>query len=96
MTGFLRLATRAAADRAVEFAVEFGELAPQQFEMPGDGPHNPALGRPATAVALGDHHLDDPGLRRGRLWRRRATSSPKACAAGSAIGRAGGRMASAK
>jgi hypothetical protein len=28
-----------------------------------DGADHPALGGPAAAIALGDDHLDDPGLR---------------------------------
>jgi hypothetical protein len=50
---------RTVADRAVDVAIEFAELALQQLEMPVDRVENPALGRPAPAIALGDHHLDD-------------------------------------
>ena len=87
---------RAVSDRTVDVAFEFAEFGLQQGEMPLDRSDDPALAGHAASMAFGNDHLDDPGLRRGRLCRRRATSSPRACASASAIGRAGGRTASAK
>lgn len=76
------------ADGVVDVAVQLGQFGLQQREVPFDRPDAPALVGPrlrlpsATIISM--------------TWRRRATSSPKACAAGSSSGRDGGRTASAK
>ncbi len=80
-TSSIRLRSQGLPRIALSMSAEFAEFALQQFEMPVDGPHNPALGGAATAVALGDDHLDDPG--------GGAPVRLQACASGSAIGRAG-------
>jgi hypothetical protein len=63
------LSGRGVTDRLVDVFVEIGQFGVQHGRMPFD---DPALTGAAAAILFGDNHLDDPGLRQGRLLRLRA------------------------